>query len=513
MEQTSKMILVVDMGSQFAHLIARRIRALGVYAEIVLPTITAAELKSKKPEGIILSGGPRSVYEKDAFTIDKRILERGVPVLGICYGHQLIAHLLGGKVERASKEYGKEMLDAKESRLLKGLGRKEQVWASHGDSVISAPSGFDVTGSTAECSIAAFENNEKRVYGVQFHPEVQHTTNGTIVLRNFLEICGSKKDYSIKGLDKKLISEIKEEVGNEAVMMGVSGGVDSLVASVLIRKATPNTYCVFVDHGLIRKGEAEEVAEIYRQMGFAHFSMIDASRLFLGRLKGVKDPEEKRKIIGRTFIGVFEKRVEELKKRHNVRWLGQGTIYPDRIESAKASKQAAIIKTHHNVGGLPEKMKLKLIEPLKDLYKDEVRELGMMLGIKKELLDRHPFPGPGLAVRIVGEVTQERIDILKEADAIFIEELKKSGYYDRTWQAFAALLPVKAVGVMGDARAYGYIIALRAVTSQDAMTADWARLPEELLERISTRITKKVKGVTRVVYDITQKPPATIEYE
>lgn len=507
------MIIVVDFGGQYAHLIARRIRALGVYAEIVLPTITEAEARKLKPSGIILSGGPRSVYEKDAFTIDKKILEMGVPVMGICYGHQLIAHMLGGRVEKASKEYGKEMLDARESRLLKGLGRKEQVWASHGDSVISAPSGFDVIGSTAECRIAAFENNKKRIYGVQFHPEVQHTTNGTIVLRNFLEICGSKKDYSIKGLDKKLIAEIKGAAGNEAVIMGVSGGVDSLVASVLIRKATPNIYCVFVDHGLIRKNEAEEVAEIYRQMGFAHFSMIDASRMFLSRLKGVTDPEEKRKIIGKTFIDVFEKKVEELKKKHSIKFLGQGTIYPDRIESAKASKQASVIKTHHNVGGLPEKMKLKLIEPLKDLYKDEVRELGTILGIRKELLNRHPFPGPGLAVRIVGEVTQERIDILREADAIFMEELKKSGYYEKTWQAFAALLPVKAVGVMGDARAYGYIIALRAVTSQDAMTADWARLPHELLEKVSTRITKSVKGVTRVLYDISQKPPATIEYE
>ncbi len=507
------MILIVDLGSQFAHLIARRIRALGTYAEIVLPTITEAEARKMKPEGIILSGGPRSVYEKDAFTIDKRILELGIPVLGICYGHQLIAHLLGGKVEKASKEYGKEILSARESRILKGLGKKEQVWASHGDSVISAPAGFEVVGKTEECGIAAFENNKKKIYGLQFHPEVQHTTNGTAVLRNFLGICGSKNDYSIKGLDKKLIAEIKETAGNEAVIMGVSGGVDSLVASVLIRKATPNIYCVFVDHGLIRKGEAEEVAEVYRQVGFAHFSMVDASKLFLGRLKGVTDPEEKRKIIGRAFIEVFEKKVEELKKKHRISFLGQGTIYPDRIESAKASKQASVIKTHHNVGGLPEKMKLKLIEPLKDLYKDEVRELGKILGIRKDLLNRHPFPGPGLAVRIVGEVTQERIDILKEADAIFMEELKKSGYYDKTWQAFAALLPVKAVGVMGDARAYGYIIALRAVTSQDAMTADWARLPEELLERISTRITKKVKGVTRVLYDISQKPPATIEYE
>ncbi len=487
---------------------------MGIYSEIVRHDITAEEVKKKKASGLIISGGPRSVYAKDALGIDTGILKLGIPVLGICYGHQLLAHLLGGKVVRSRKEYGKETLTVKKSQLLRNLGKKEQVWMSHGDSVEGLPEGFDVVGSTGECRIAAYENAGKKIYGVQFHPEVRHTVNGMKILENFAKMCGSKKDYSTKGLDRELVSRIKAAVGNSGVLMGVSGGVDSLVASVLIKKATGRIYCVFIDHGLIRKNEAEEVAETYRQMKFRHFSYVDASKLFLSRLKGVTDPEQKRKIIGKTFVEVFEKKAEELKKKHGeIKFLGQGTIYPDRIESAKSSKQASVIKTHHNVGGLPEKMKLGLIEPLKDLYKDEVRELGKQLGIRKELLERHPFPGPGLAVRIVGEVTPERIGILKEADAIFMEELKRSSYYNRTWQAFAALLPVKAVGVMGDARAYGYIIALRAVTSSDAMTADWARLPEQLLERISTRITKEVKGVTRVLYDVTQKPPATIEYE
>tara|TARA_Y100000310_G_scaffold345659_1_gene467864 strand:+ start:32103 stop:33626 length:1524 start_codon:yes stop_codon:yes gene_type:complete len=507
------MILVVDFGSQLAHLIARRIRSLGVYTEIVEPTVKASWIKNQKPQGIILSGGPQSVYEKDSLTLDKELLELGIPILGICYGHQLLAQVLGAKVIPANKEYGKETLTVKKSKLLKGLDKKEQVWASHGDTVLSAPEGFEVVGATEECNIAAFENSDKKIYGVQFHPEVAHTINGMKVLKNFVEITGGGKGYSIKGLDRKLVAEIKSTVKDGAVIMGVSGGVDSLVASVLVRTATPNIYCVFVDHGLIRKNEKQEVAELYRKLQFKHFYYVDAAKLFLHRLKGITDPEKKRKIIGNTFIEVFERKVKELKKYHDIKYLGQGTIYPDRIESAKASKQASVIKTHHNVGGLPEKMKLKLVEPLKDLYKDEVRELGKELGLKKEWLWKHPFPGPGLAVRIPGIVTPQKIALLKEADAIFMEELKKSGYYDKTWQAFAALLPVKAVGVMGDARAYGYIITLRAVTSQDAMTADWAKLPPELLERVSTKITKKVKGVTRVLYDISQKPPATIEYE
>jgi GMP synthase (glutamine-hydrolysing) len=338
--------------------------------------------------------------------------------------------------------------------------------------------------------------------------------HGTKIIENFISLCGCKKDYTIKGLSKKLIADVRDSVRDEGVIMGVSGGVDSLVASMLIKQATARIYCVFVDTGLVRKNEAAEVAETYKQLGFEHYFSVDASESFLSALSGVTDPEEKRRIIGKTFVEVFDKKVKELRKEHgDIAFLGQGTIYPDRIESAKSSVQASIIKTHHNVGGLPANMKLSLVEPLADLYKDEVRELGKQMGVARELLERHPFPGPGLAVRIVGEVTPERIAIVREADDIFVSALKKSGQYEKTWQAFAALLPVKAVGVMGDARAYGYVIALRAVTSQDAMTADWARLPAELLEQVANTITKKIPGVTRVLYDISQKPPATIEYE
>ena len=505
------MMLVVDFGSQVSHLISRRMRSLGVHTELVSPSVTPE--KARKAEGIILSGGPKSVYEKDAFRINPEILELGIPVLGICYGHQFLAHALGGKVVPESREYGKEILSVKKSRLLKGLGKKERVWMSHGDSVLAPPKGFKAVGSTGTCRIAAFENNEKKIYGLQFHPEVQHTPNGMKILRNFAAICGCRRDYSLKGLDRKLVKEIKNLVRDGSVVTGVSGGVDSLVASVLIRKATPNVHCVFVDNGLLRMNEAQEVVGLYRQLKFRNFHVVDASRIFLKRLKGITDPEEKRKIIGKTFVEVFERKANRLKKEKEIKFLGQGTIYPDRIESAKSSPQAAVIKTHHNVGGLPGKMKLKLVEPLRDLYKDEVRELGRMLGIDRKFLDRHPFPGPGLGIRIIGKITPEKLGILRKADAIFMEELKKSGYYAKTWQALAAMLPGRAVGVMGDARAYGYVVALRAVTSQDAMTADWARLPHWLLEKVSSRITKNVSGVTRVVYDLTQKPPATIEYE
>lgn len=505
------MIFIVDFGSQVSHLISRRMRSIGVHTELVSPSLAAE--RAEKAEGIILSGGPKSVYDRDAFRIKREILDAGVPVLGICYGHQLLAHMLGGKVVPKSREYGKETLSVRSSRLLKGLSRKEQVWTSHGDSVVAAPEGFKVTGSTGACRIAVFENDKKRIYGVQFHPEVQHTPNGMKILRNFADVCGCKRNYSLKGLDKKLVKEIRSHIGSSSVIMGVSGGVDSLVASVLIRKATPNVHCVFVDNGLLRLNEAEEVVRLYRQLKFRHFHVIDASGLFLGRLKGVTDPEKKRKIIGKTFVEIFERKARQLRKKKEIGFLGQGTIYPDRIESAKSSGQAEVIKTHHNVGGLPEKMKLKLVEPLKDLYKDEVRELGKMLRIPEKHLNRHPFPGPGLAIRIIGKITQEKMAILRQADAIFIEELKKSGYYAKTWQAFAALMPGKAVGVMGDARAYGYMVALRAVSSQDAMTADWTRLPDRLLEKVSGRVTKEVRGVTRMMYDVTQKPPATIEYE
>jgi GMP synthase (glutamine-hydrolysing) len=508
------MILVVDFGAQYAHLICRRIRELKVYSEIRNWGITASEIKKLNPDGIIFSGGPSSVYEKNAPTADKKILELGIPVLGICYGHHLIAKLSGGHVISGRKEYGKEILAPKKSVLFKGLGRAEQVWMSHGDSVVKLPAGFDVIGSTKECRIAAYESKGMKLYGVQFHPEVQHTLKGMRILENFIGICNAKKNYRLSNISEKIIADTKKLVGNDSVIVGVSGGVDSLVAAALIRKATKKVHLVYIDHGLVRKHETEYVKEMFRKLGFGNFHVIDASSIFLGRLKGVADPEEKRKIIGRTFIEVFDRKVEELKKSHgSIRFLGQGTIYPDRIESAKASKSADIIKTHHNVGGLPEKMKLKLVEPLKDFYKDEVRQIGIQLGLPKQYLFRHPFPGPGLAIRILGEVTPEKIEMAREADYIFISALRKYNCYDKVWQALAVLLPVKTVGVMGDSRTYGYIISLRAVTSKDAMTADWAKLPYGLLEEAAGEIIRKVKGVNRVVYDISQKPPATIEYE
>ncbi|MBI3034173.1 glutamine-hydrolyzing GMP synthase [Candidatus Woesearchaeota archaeon] len=509
------MILIIDFGSQVSHLIARRIRQLGVYSELVHWTEPVESIKSMMPEGIILSGGPRSVYEKDAPTISPGVLKLGIPVLGICYGHQLVAHLTGSRVVSSSKEYGREMMSIKKpSQLLKGMKRKEQVWMSHGDSVTELKPGFELLASTPDCKVAAYANEPAKIFGVQFHPEVQHTLNGIRILDNFLRICKAKRNYSAKGIGTRLAEEAKSRIGSMGVIMAVSGGVDSLVAATIIRKATRNIHLVFVDNGLLRKNEAEQVRKTFHELEFENFHFIDASELFLKRLKGVVEPEQKRKVIGHTFIDVFERKAAELKKRHgDIEFLGQGTIYPDRIESAQPSKTASLIKTHHNVGGLPEKMKLKTVEPLRDLYKDEVRALGRSMGISEELLERHPFPGPGLAIRVIGEVTNEKLKILREADFIFIEQLKKHGFYKKTWQALAALLPVKAVGVMGDERTYSYIIALRAVTSSDAMTADWAKLPYTLLERASSDIVKNVKGVNRVLYDITQKPPATIEYE
>ena len=509
------MILVINFGGQYCHLIARRARELGVYSVIVPYDTKAGEIKRLKPEGIILSGGPSSVYGKNAPKSDKGILSLGVPVLGICYGQQLIAKQLGAKVlPKKIKEFGKKTIIVRnKGTLLKGLKNKETVWMSHGDSVETLPEGFVCLASTDICRNASIGNDNKKIYGVQFHPEVAHTPKGSLILKNFVfNICKCKKDFNIGNLKNKLVEEIKKTVGNYGVIMGTSGGVDSTVAATLINKAIDSRlHCVFIDHGLIRKGELEEVKKNYKKLGLkVHY--LDASEIFLSRLTGVKDPEKKRKIIGHTFVEVFQEEANKIKRKYQIKFLGQGTIYPDRIESAQPSKQADKIKSHHNLT-LPEKMHLKVIEPLKELYKDEVRELGKKIGIPKELLWRHPFPGPALAIRILGEITEERIKILREADYIFIEELKKSDYYDKTWQAFAALIPVKTVGVMGDARTYEYIISLRAVTSKDAMTADWAKLPSWLLERISNRIINEVKGVNRVVYDISQKPPATIEYE
>ncbi len=509
-------ILVINFGSQVVHLITRRIRELGVSSEIKPFDVSAAEIKRLSPKGIILSGGPASVYEKNSPQLDRKILSLGIPVLGICYGLQLIGKYYGKVLPGKLKEYGKKSLDVKkQGKLLRGLSKKEQIWMSHGDLVSKLPKDFEVLGSTDNCRIAAMENNDKGLYGVQFHPEVAHTLKGKQILSNFVfDICRTKKDWFISDLKDRLIKEIKGKVKDDYVIMGVSGGVDSTVASFLIHEAIKDRiYCVFIDHGFIRKNEAEEVKRTFDKLKFKNFYMIDSSKLFLERLKGIIDPEQKRKIIAKTFIEVFEGKVKELERKNpKIRFLGQGTIYPDRIETAQPSKQADRIKSHHNVA-LPKKMKLKVVEPLREFYKDEVRELGKELNIPKEIVFRHPFPGPGLAIRILGEVTEERLEILRNADYIFIDELKKSDYYNKTWQAFAALIPVKAVGVKGDARSYEYIIALRAVTSKDAMTADWAKLPQELLEKISSRILNEVKGVSRVLYDISQKPPATIEYE
>ncbi|MBI5148367.1 glutamine-hydrolyzing GMP synthase [Candidatus Pacearchaeota archaeon] len=509
-------IAILDFGSQYSHLILRRIRELGVFSQIFPYDVDINIIKKLNPEGIILSGGPASIYEKTALQCDKKLFSLGKPILGICYGHQLITKELGGKVERSDKkEYGKKILEIKDKKdLFKGLADQEIIWMSHGDKIIKSPKGFEVLGSTKECKISAFRNSEKKIYGVQFHPEVSHTSKGTTILKNFIfRICNCRKEWTIKNVKKELINKIKKEVGNEGVLIGVSGGIDSLVAATLLNKIIGDKlYCIFIDNGLLRQNEKREVISSYKKLGFKNFNFVNAREEFLNKLKGVTDPERKRKIIGHTFIKMFEKITRDLEKREKIKFLAQGTIYPDRVESAKTSKSASKIKSHHNLT-LPKKMKFQIIEPLKELYKDEVKRLGNELQVPKEWVSRHPFPGPGLAIRILGGITEERIKILREVDSIFIEELRKNKLYEKIWQAFAALLPVKAVGVMGDNRTYNYIISLRAVLSRDGMTADWAKIPLHVLEKISNRILNEVKGVNRVLYDISQKPPATIEYE
>jgi len=510
------MILVINYGAQYCHLIARRVRDLGVYSGILAFDVSVNKVKKLNPSGIILSGGPSSVYEKGAPISKEGLLSLGIPVLGICYGQQLIGKQLGGKViANKIKEYGKKIIRIKDKdKLFKGLKDKEIIWMSHGDSVEELPSGFVTLGSTDTCKNAAIGDFERNIYGVQFHPEVTHTVSGNRILKNFVfEVCKSEKDFNMGSVAKRLVKEIKDEVKEDHVIIGISGGVDSTVAATLINKAIGRRlHGVFIDHGLCRKNEMKIVKRRYDKLGL-NVKYVDASSLFLSNLDGVSDPEEKRKIIGHTFIEVFEKEAKLLEEKYEkIKFLAQGTIYPDRIESAQPSKEASRIKSHHNLT-LPEKMKLKVLEPIKDLYKDGVRKLGKELKIPKELLHRHPFPGPGLAVRVLGEVTAERIKVLQEADHIFILELKKNKLYYKAWQAFAVLLPVKTVGVMGDARTYENIVSLRAVTSTDAMTADWAKLPYSFLERVSNRIINEVKGVNRVVYDVTQKPPGTIEYE
>ncbi len=511
------MILVLNFGSQFAHLIARRVRALGVHAEIVPYSISPEEIRAYAPQAIILSGGPASVFEKGAPLPHKGIFDMGIPILGICYGEQVLAHMRGGKVSKgATREFGKEIVGVRAHPLTRGWKAKETVWFSHGDHVSTLPKGFSAMLSTASCAYAGIANNASKIYGVQFHPEVSHTEKGTQLLKNFLfSIARAKKDWKVKDLKNAIIKEIQETVPQKNhVLVAVSGGVDSLVTATLVAEALgpKRVHAVLIDTGLLRKNEAKEVVRALKAHQMTWLKVEDASELFLGRLEGVIDPEEKRKIVGHAFIEVFESYIKKNLSKKPISHLAQGTIYPDRIESAQPSKQSSKIKSHHNLT-LPEKMRLSILEPIRELYKDEVRELGLALGLPRQLLFRHPFPGPGLAIRVLGEVTKAKADILREVDAVYMDELQKTGEYEKIWQAFSALLPAKSVGVMGDSRTYEYIVSLRAVDSVDGMTAEWHRIPPDILARISNRIVNEVRGVNRVLFDITQKPPGTIEYE
>lgn len=504
-------ILILDFGSQYTQLIARRIRELNVYCEIH-PFNKVPEI-SKDVKGVVLSGSPFSVKEENRPEIDLASLFDGLPILAICYGAQYIAETQGGKVERSDKrEYGRSNLQPiKKSRLLNNISEGSQVWMSHGDTIQSIPEGFTLTASTGDIPIAAFESESKKTFAIQFHPEVTHSEEGAILISNFvIEICNCSGDWTPASFIDSSIQELRSKIGDEKVILGLSGGVDSSVAAMLLSEAIgDNLFCIFVDNGLLRKGEFNQVLHDYRDMGL-HVHGVHAGARFLKELHGVSDPEQKRKIIGRVFIEVFE---EEAHTISDVKWLGQGTIYPDVIESVSVNGPSATIKSHHNVGGLPELMQLKVVEPLRSLFKDEVRKVGRAIGLPADLLNRHPFPGPGLAIRILGEITPERVKILQEADSIFIYHLKQSGSYDDVWQAGAIFLPVKSVGVMGDERSYEHVICLRAVTSHDGMTADFAHLPHKLLGKISNEIINKVKGINRVVFDISSKPPATIEWE
>jgi GMP synthase (glutamine-hydrolysing) len=513
MTPSHESILVLDFGAQYSQLIARRVREAHVYCEIVPFNTPLSEIQKRQPKGLILSGGPDSVYGEGAPHSAKELWQTGIPVLGICYGFQLLSLQLGGKVQRAERrEYGLAQLELlKESPLFEGVTTKSKVWMSHGDHIAKLPDGFEPIGVTLN-SMAAAENQERKIFGLQFHPEVIHTEQGRKILENFaLRVCECHGDWTPASFIDESVRNIREQVGSARAICALSGGVDSTVAAVLVDQAIgKNLTCIFVDNGVLRKDEFSKVLSNLQNRFQLKVIGVDARARFLGKLAGVVDPERKRKIIGSEFIAVFE---EEAQKLGNVEFLVQGTLYPDVIESVSVKGPSVTIKSHHNVGGLPEKMHFKLVEPLRELFKDEVRVAGKILGLDEEILQRQPFPGPGLAVRILGEVTSDRVHLLQEADAIVVSEIKQAGLYTKLWQSFAVLLPVRSVGVMGDERSYDYTIAVRAVHSLDGMTADWAKLPYDVLERISNRVVNEVKGINRVVYDISSKPPATIEWE
>ena len=502
-------IVVLDFGSQYSHLICRRIRDFSVYAELVPFDISLENLAKLNPKGIIFSGGPSSVYDSDAPIPDKKIFQLNVPILGICYGHQIIVNNFGGKIKRANKEYGSSVLTIdSNSDILNGIGDSVRAWMSHGDEAENVPEGFEIIGHTESSRSAAIANKQKTVFGIQFHPEVVHTEKGTEILKNFvLKVCYANQDWTMERFVENTVEKISKVEGN--VLCGVSGGIDSTVTALLIHKAIGNRLaCVFVDNGLLRLNEAEEVENMFRKNFEINFTKIDEQEQFLSRLNGVTDPEEKRKIVGEEFVNIFTKFSKE---NGPFTWLAQGTLYPDVIESGVSKGPASVIKTHHNVGGLPDWLDLKVLEPLRDLYKDEVRKVAKIIGVPENLLMRHPFPGPGLAVRIIGEVTKKKLEITRVASKIVEEELQNADLYDKVWQAYAAVGDDKAVGVVGDERKYGNIVVIRVVDSVDAMTADWTRLPNELLEKMSNRITNEIDDVTWVSYVVSSKPPATIE--